>query len=230
MGHPAADDLDPLRRVARRGHLDREPEPVEQLRPELALLGVHRPDQHEARGVYDGDPVPLDGRAAHGGCVQQQVDEVVVEQVDLVDVEDPAVGTGEQPGLVLRPALGKHPFQVQRAEHPVLGGPDRQLDQPHGAGLGLRVRPERAVERAGVRVVGIDGEPVAGEDVDRWQHRGQRPDHGGLRGALLAADQHPADVGRDRGQDQGERHVVGTDYGTEGKLLWHWGSRSSAIE
>ena len=43
----------------------------------------------------------------------------------------------------------------------------------------------------------------------------------------LAAHEHPADVRRDRGQDEGERHVVGADDGGEGIVLWHGGSRSS---
>ena len=40
----------------------------------------------------DADSFPLDCVDAHGGRVQQQVDDVIVEQVDLVNVEDRAVG------------------------------------------------------------------------------------------------------------------------------------------
>ena len=148
--HPPAHHLDALRGVARRGHLDGQPEPVEQLGAELALLGVHGADEHEAGGVLDRDAVALDGRAAHGGGVEEQVDEVVVEQVDLVDVQDPAVGAGQQAGLVVRLALRQRPLEVQRAEHPVLGGADGQLDEPHRPGLGGRVRGERSVGRQDV--------------------------------------------------------------------------------
>ena len=136
---PPAYDLDPRRRVARRSDLDGQAEPVEQLGAELALLGVHRADQDEAGGVLDRDAVTLDGRAAHRGGVEQQVDEVVVQQVDLVDVEDAAVGAGQQAGLVLRDALGQRLLEVQRAEHAVLGRADRQLDEAHGTGLDVGV-------------------------------------------------------------------------------------------
>ena len=77
-------------------HVDGEPEPVEQLRPQLALFGVHGADQHEAGLVAVRDAVALDVRAAHRGGVEQHVDQVVVQQVDLVDVEHAAVGAGQQ--------------------------------------------------------------------------------------------------------------------------------------
>ncbi len=143
-GEPAADDLGAQLRVARRGDLDGEAEAVEELGAELALLGVHGADEHEAGGVGDRDAVALDGGAAHRGGVEQQVDEVVVEEVDLVDVEDAAVGAGEQAGLVLRDAVGQDLGEVQRAEHAVLGGADGELDEAYGPGLGLGVERPRA--------------------------------------------------------------------------------------
>jgi hypothetical protein len=57
---------------------------------------------------------------------------VVVQEVDLVDVEDAAVGGGEQPGLVRRHAGRQRPLEVERADEAVLGGADRQLDEPRG--------------------------------------------------------------------------------------------------
>ena len=113
-------------------------------------------------------------------------------------------------------------LEVQRAEHPVLGGADGQLDQPHRPGLGRRRPPANGPSgRERRRVARVAGEPVAGDHVDRRQHGGQRAHDRRLRRALLAAHQHAADLGRDRGEDQGQRHVVGADDGTEGELLWH---------
>ena len=200
-GHPAPDDLDPERRVPGGGDLDGQAEAVEQLGTQLALLGIHRPDQHEARCVRDRHPVALDRRAAHRRGVEQQVDEVVVQQVDLVDVQDPAVRLGEQPGLVVRLAGGQGALEVQRAEHPVLGGTDRQLDEPHRTllDLGARDLARVAVER------------VVGGDLDRRQDSGEGAHDRRLGGALLAAHQHTADRGRDRRQHQGQRHVPGLD-------------------
>ena len=111
--HPSAHHLGAQRRLAGRGHVDGEPEPVQQLRAELALLGVHGADEHEPRGVAERDAVALDRGAALGGGVEQQVDEVVLQQVDLVDVEHAAVGSGEQPGLVLGDPVREHLAEVQ---------------------------------------------------------------------------------------------------------------------
>ena len=46
---PSAHHLGALCRVPRCGHLDGQTEAVEQLRPQLALLGIHRSHQHELR-------------------------------------------------------------------------------------------------------------------------------------------------------------------------------------
>ena len=62
-----------------------------ELRPQLALLRVHRPDQDESRRVRERDTLSLDGVDAHRGRVETHVDDVVVEQVDFVDIEDVAV-------------------------------------------------------------------------------------------------------------------------------------------
>ena len=50
---PPADHLRPGRRVLERVDLDLEADPVGDLRPQLALLLVHRPDEQESRGVRD---------------------------------------------------------------------------------------------------------------------------------------------------------------------------------
>ena len=231
-GESAAYDLGAQARVARGGDLDGEAEAVEELGAELALLGVHGADEHEAGGVDDRDAVALDGGAAHRGGVEEQVDEVVVEEVDLVDVEDAAVRAGQQAGLVLGDAVGEHLGQVQRAEHAVLGGADGELDEAYGPGLGLGVEPPGVVGRGAVGggVAGGAGEPVAGDHLDRRQHRGEGADGRGLGRALLAAHEDAADLGGDRGEDQGEGHVVagvlGGDDGGQGVLQWHGGSRS----
>ncbi|HVK26018.1 MAG TPA: hypothetical protein VM677_32065, partial [Actinokineospora sp.] len=44
---PPPHDLRPRRDLPRRSHLDGEPEPVQQLRPQLALFRVHGADQQE---------------------------------------------------------------------------------------------------------------------------------------------------------------------------------------
>ena len=144
-GHPPPDHLGAKLRIARRGDLDREPEAVQQLRPQLALLGVHRADQHDPRGVRDRDTLALDGRPPHRRRIEQQVDEMIMEQVDLVDVEDAAVSGGEQPGLIGHVPGSQGLLQVERSDHPVLARTDRQLHQSRRAGW--RSAAERAVRR-----------------------------------------------------------------------------------
>ena len=104
---PAAHGLDALVEVGRRRDVDAQPEAVEQLWAQLALLGVHRADEHEAGRVAVRDAVALDDVLAGDGDVEQHVDEVVGEQVDLVDVEDAAVGGGEQAGPERQLAAGR---------------------------------------------------------------------------------------------------------------------------
>jgi hypothetical protein len=98
-GDPAGDDLRTLVRVRRSDDLDPEAEAIEELGAELALLHVHRPDKEEARGVCGGDRLALDADDTRRSGVEQRVDEVVREEVDLVDVQNPLMGTREQARL-----------------------------------------------------------------------------------------------------------------------------------
>ena len=211
VGEPPPDHLDAHGRVAAGRDLDGEPEPVEQLWAQLALFGVHRADEHEAGRVRGRDALSLDGRAAHGCGVQQHVDDVVAEQVDLVDVQQPAVGRGEQAWLVRRNALGERPLQVQRPEHPVFGGADGQLDQAGRPDVCGRIAV-RAVRAARVGRARVAREPAAGDDLDVGQQPRESPHHRRLGGALLAAHQHAADRGRDRAQLQRKPQVGQADY------------------
>ena len=78
--------LQPLIDVRRGDHIDAEAEPVEQLRPQLPLFGVHGAHQDEMRGMDNRDAFALDDVDAHCRRVEQDVHKVVVEQVDLVYV------------------------------------------------------------------------------------------------------------------------------------------------
>jgi len=62
-------------------------------------------DEDEAGGVGDGDALPLHGVPAGGCGVQQHIHQVVVQQVDLVDVEDAAVGLGLRNGEGIGPLV-----------------------------------------------------------------------------------------------------------------------------
>jgi hypothetical protein len=132
-GFPALDDLDPVLDIADTGDVDAQTEAVEQLRSQLALLRVHGADQDEARRVPHRDALALDDVDPHRRRVEQDVDEVVVEEVDLVDVEDVAVGLGQHPRLeALGPGLDRG-LDVDAADDAVLGGVDGQLHDAHPA-------------------------------------------------------------------------------------------------
>ena len=114
-----------------------------------------------------------------------------MQQVDLVDVEHPAVRRREQPWLVGAHSRRQRPLEVERADQAILGGADGQLDKPRRPALGKPVRG--AIGAVGV--AGRTGEPAARDDLDRRQQRRERPHHGRLGRALLPADEHPADGG-----------------------------------
>ena len=144
-----AHDLDPGRQVLGRLDLDREPEPVEQLRPQLALLGVAAADQHEPRRMAHAEPLALDHVLARGRHVEQQIDQMVLEQVGLVDVEEAAIGARQQAGLERLLAPGQRPLEVEGADDPVLGRAQRQVDHRHRHLGGLhRTAPRRRGQSA----------------------------------------------------------------------------------
>jgi hypothetical protein len=225
VGQPAAHHLGPDLDVAAGADLDGEPEAVQQLRAQLPLLRVHRPDQQEPGRVPDRHPVAFDVGDPERRRVEQQVDQMVVEQVHLIDVEQPAVRGGEQPR-----AHGRHPVRERAVEvegtcHPVLRGADGQLHQPGRTGDpvarvgGMRVRPVGAVRLGGRRVA---GKTASGDDVDRRQQGGQRPDRRRFGGPLLASDEHAAQARRNGGELQREKQVAGADHG--GQRVGHGGS------
>ena len=195
---PAAHDLRALRRVLRGAHLDAEPEAIEQLRAQLALLGVHRADEQEARRVHGRHRLALDAREPGRGGVEQRVDEVVGQEVDLVDVEDPAVRAGEQPGFEGLLA-GERAAEVERADEPVERRAERQLDERRRARGGRRVVRDLAAGRALAR---RERERLRHGRLDRRQQRRERADGGRLRGPALAAHEHAADLRRDRVDEQ----------------------------
>ena len=73
------------------------------------------PTSRNRAGCDDRDAFALDDVDAERGRVEQDVRQVVVEQVDLVDVEDPAVRLGEQPRLERPLALLQRPGDVDAA-------------------------------------------------------------------------------------------------------------------
>ena len=78
----------------------------------------------------DGHALALDDVDAERRRIEEHVRQVVVEQVDLVDVEDPAVRLCQQARLERLLAGGQRPGDVDRAGDAILGGVQGQVDDP----------------------------------------------------------------------------------------------------
>ena len=110
------------------------------------------------------EPFTLDRVHPHGRGVEEQVHEVVVEQIDFVDVEEAAVGLGEQTRLEPALALSDGGLQIERPHDPVLGRGHGQVDHAHLAALsgqrltfgnaGRALVTQRACRVAEVRALG----------------------------------------------------------------------------
>jgi hypothetical protein len=227
----AAHHLHARRQVGRRLDVHRQAEAVEQLRAQLALLGVAASHQHEARRVPHRQALALDHVLARGCDVDQQVDQVVLEQVDLVDVQEAAVRPRQQPGLEVLLAVGERALEVEGAEHAVLGHAQWQVDHRHRhdaggkpglapAGFGHAAARAESGRRRRRAVVG-----AAVDHLHARQQRGQRPHRGALAGAAVAEHEHAADARVDGGDQQRTAHLVLADDRGEGVGVAHRGGR-----
>ena len=206
-----AHDRDPVLEPREPGHVDAETEAVEQLGSELALVGVHGPDQEEARRVGDGDLLARDHVDAHGGGVQEHVDQVVLEQVHLVHVEELAVGLGQNSRLEGPTTLAQRSLQVDRTDHPILGGTEGQLHHPGGPDRNRQSLPQGQPGSASLALLSTPGRAAVGAVQHPFlpgQDPGQRPHQGRLGGPPLAPDQDAAQLGVDHGQKQGQLHPL----------------------
>src|SRR5215211_802045 len=216
VAQAAADYLDPLLRVEITGDLDRDPEPVQELRPELALLRVHRPDQDEARRVPDAHPLALHVVRPHRRHVEQEVHEMIREQVHLVHVQDAPVRRREKTRLERLLTLRESSLDVQSPREPVRARPHWQLHEPHRTPLPGRALQVRSCRTLGVRALGVRGVRATGDDLYGRQELREPPHGGGLRGPLLAAYQHAPDLRGDSVQEQCELGILLVRYGGEG--------------
>ena len=221
--HDALQDLHALGRLVDALNIHAQGEAVEQLRAQIALFRVHRADQDEARRVGEGDALALDHVDAHGRRVEQQVNHVVVEQVDLIHVQQAAVGRRQHARLEVALALLDGLLDVQRAHDAVLGGADRQV---HKAGAPASDRQFLAALDALAAVVALPVRPVriatkgaVGDHLDFGQQRSQSARRRALGRAALTADQHTADLGADGVQGQGRCHAALADDGSRTEIL-----------
>ncbi len=90
---------------------------------------------------------------------------MVVEEVDLVDVQDVAVGLGQDAWFEPPGPGSQRRLDVDGADDAVLGGVDRQLDDPHPALVRRQhagvVQADPALRAQRLAVVGVASEVAA---------------------------------------------------------------------
>ena len=123
---------------------------------------------------------------------------MVVQQVDLVDVKQAAVGRGQHARLEVALAALDRLLDVQRADHPVLGGADRQIDK---AGAAVRDRQQLAARQAlpaliaeGVDAVGSQPKRQSATTAISGSRSARARAAVDLAVPRFAADQHAADL------------------------------------
>ena len=207
-------DLDPRFDLFGRAHLDRQAEAIEQLRAQLAFFRVAAADQHELRPMANREPFALDHVLTRGGDIQQQVHQVILEQVDFVDVEKPAMRLCQQARFKCLLPGAQGAFEIERADHPVLGCSQGQVDERHRA----LAHPARSAGiGAGALLVASAAIAAILDRADRRQQIGESACGGGLAGAAVAEYHHPADARIDRRDQQRLLHLVLTDDSGKGK-------------
>ncbi|CAH0314089.1 Cytokinin riboside 5'-monophosphate phosphoribohydrolase [Pseudomonas sp. Bi70] len=178
-GQAATHDLGPLPRLWLAIQRQVEAETVEQLRAQFALFGIHGADQDEARIVSMGNAVALDMVDAAGRRIEEQVDQMIGQQVDLIDVQHPAIGLAQQAGRELRTTFAQGRVQVEGTDDTLFTGAQRQGDE-HTA---LQQRGQAAGQgRFGHAAWAFD-QHAANRRIDRHQAQRQLQrvgtDHGG---------------------------------------------------
>ena len=134
IGETAAHDLGPRLWIPVALDFRGKPKAVKQLRAQVALFGIHRAHQDEFRRMMEGDAFPFHPIDAGCRAVEQRIDQMVVEEVDLVDIENAAVGVGQQTRLERPPPISQDGLEVDRSDDAVLRRRHRKVHHPYALG------------------------------------------------------------------------------------------------
>src|SRR4029453_1896946 len=116
---------------------------------------------------------------------------MIMKEVHLVHVENPAVSRGEQSWLVDHLANAQSLPQIERADHAIFGSSHWKLDQPGGPSARHRMIMGTVRARR-IEVERITAEAAALDYTDAGQYAGQSAHHGRFGCALLATYQYAA--------------------------------------
>jgi hypothetical protein len=173
--------------------------------------------------MRDRDPLPLDDVDSERRCVEQDVREVVVEEVDLVDVEDAPVRLGEETRLERPLPVLQGAGDVDAARDSVLGCVQRQVDDAATAADDRQLVTRARTARGTRGLLGVARERTVGDDGDLREELSEAANRGRLARAARPLDQDAADRGIERVEqkclleaplldDRGEREVAGLVY------------------
>ena len=104
-------------------------ETIEQLRPQLAFLGIHGAHQNETRRMAQALPLTLHNVFTTFGRVEDAIDEVIVEQIDFVNVKNAFVRARQDAGLETHRTVADRPLEIDRTDHHVLGCTQRKINK-----------------------------------------------------------------------------------------------------
>ncbi len=159
------------------------------------------------------EPLAFDHVLAGRSDVEQQVDQVILQQVHLIDVQEAAMGARQQPGFKRLHAVRQRALEIQGADHPVLGGTQRQVHHRHGHLHALRLGDPAASLAQSGWLVGLAAVGTTGDGAHRRQECRERPHGRGLARAPIAEHENAADALVHGGDQQGELHLVLADDG-----------------
>ena len=128
---PSTHGFGPHGGIVRRRHVHRQPEAIEQLGPELALLGVHGSEQHEAGSGGCGETPSRSTRLTPEAATSRSTStRWSASRLTSSTYSTPPCGVGQQAGAE---AAARRSARAARrssaADQAVLGGAERQLDE-----------------------------------------------------------------------------------------------------
>ena len=197
---------------------------VQQVIPHGTLLRVVGGQQQAAAGVAGADAFPLNAVATIAHRLQQQVDDGVVQQVQLIEIEHPPMGLGQQSRLEHRLPAAEGGAHVHGAQEPILGHANGNLHKGgrhHLGGQLLGRCSSPALTGCGVPIVGIVGVAVeaAPQNFNGGEQGMEPPRQHRFARATAPGDDHAPQAGIHGRQQESQLDGVMARDGSQGKSL-----------
>jgi hypothetical protein len=209
------DYFDTLIEIRNRRDLSVESETIEKLRPQFTFFGIARAYEHEPSGMAGGNAFAFDYVTARRRRVKQDIYDMIVEQINFVDVEEAAIGAGQQSGLECLHSFNERALDVQGSAHPIFGCPKWEIDNRNRAAHTVQLTVARQLDGAVlaqlVHSIGVAAVVAALNFVDWGKQIGQRANGGRLPRSAMTHNNDATDVRVNDAQQQREFHLLLTD-------------------